>query len=131
LLELVQWISINIVPKSIPITVVEVPEFLSLVRKLMSEEEHDALVDYVAYNPTAGDLMVGTGGLRKLRWAMAGRGKSGGARIIYYYHNVGLPLFLLTAYAKNEQADISQADRNAYRDLVTVLLEAYTKKGKS
>ena len=92
MLELVQWISINFVPKSIPITVVEVPEFLSLVRKLMSEEEHDALVDYVAYNPTAGDLMIGTGG-RKLRWAMAGRGKSGGARIIYYYHNVGLPLF--------------------------------------
>ncbi|HEY3721185.1 MAG TPA: type II toxin-antitoxin system RelE/ParE family toxin [Roseiarcus sp.] len=118
-------------PKSIPITGVEVPEFLSLARKLWSEEEHDALVDYVAYNPTAGDLMVGTGGLRKLRWAMAGRGKSGGARIIYYYHNVDVPLFLLTVYAKNDRADIRQAERNAYRDLVAVLVETYPKKGRS
>ena len=95
-------------PKSIPITVVEVPEFLSLVRKLMSEEEHDALVDYVAYNPTAGDLMVGTGGLAEAAGGLWPGGARAGERgSIYYYHNVGLPLFLLTAYAKNDRGPIS------------------------
>lgn len=56
--------------RSIPISVVETPEFLSATRKLMSYEERALLVDYLAYNPTAGDLIPGTGGGRKLRWGL-------------------------------------------------------------
>ena len=66
-----------------PITVVETPEFLSVMRKLMTEEQRTVLVDYLAYNPTAGDLIQGTGGVRKLRWGLEERGKRGGARVIY------------------------------------------------
>jgi hypothetical protein len=51
-----------------PITVVETPEFLSATRKLLTEEERAVLVDYLAHNPAAGDLVPGTGGVRKLRW---------------------------------------------------------------
>jgi hypothetical protein len=54
--------------RTVPISVVETPEFLSATRKLMSDEERALLVDYLAYNPTAGDLVPGTGEVRKLPW---------------------------------------------------------------
>jgi hypothetical protein len=87
-----------------PITVVETPEFLSATRKLLTEEERAVLVDYLAHNPAASELVPGTGGVRKLRWRLEGRGKRGGARVIYFYHSAQVPLFSLTAYAKNERA---------------------------
>lgn len=108
----------------VPVTVVETPEFLSATRKLMDEAERMLLVDYLAYNPTAGDLIPGTGGVRKLRWALEGRGKRGGTRVIYFHHNVDMPLFALTAYAKNERADLSQRDRNDFKRLTGLLVEA-------
>jgi hypothetical protein len=113
-----------------PITVVETPEFLSSIRKLMAEEQRTVLVDYLAYNPTAGDLIQGTGGVRKLRWGLEERGKRGGARVIYFFHSANAPLFVLTAYAKNEQADLSQKDRNDFRKLTRLLTETYGRKKK-
>ena len=65
-----------------PITVVETPEFLSVTRKLLDDEERAELVEYLAYNPSAGTIIPGTGGIRKLRWGLEGRGKRGGARVI-------------------------------------------------
>jgi len=67
------------------ITVVETEEFLDDVHGVLSEDEHDALILFVAQQPEAGVLMPGTGGLRKLRWASKGRGKRGGSRVIYYF----------------------------------------------
>ena len=110
--------------ETVPVSVVETPEFLAATRKLMNDDERALLVDYLAYNPTAGDLIPGTGGVRKLRWALDGRGKRGGARVVYFYHNAGMPLFALTAYAKNERADLSQQDRNDFRQLTALLVEA-------
>jgi hypothetical protein len=66
-----------------PVTVVEAPEFVSATQRLMTEAERVALVDYLAHHPAAGDLIPGTGGVRKLRWTVEGRGKRGGARVIY------------------------------------------------
>ena len=114
-------------PATGPITVVETPEFLSAIRGLITEAQRMTLVDYLAHNPTAGNLIKGTGGVRKLRWALDGRGKSGGARVIYFYHNADVPLFALTAYAKNERADLSQQDRNNFRQLTSLLAETYGK----
>jgi hypothetical protein len=108
-----------------PITVVETPEFLSATRKLLTEEERALLVDYLANNPAAGELVPGTGGVRKLRWGLEGRGKRGGARVIYFYHGADIPLFALTAYAKNERADLSHKDRNDFRRLTKLLAESY------
>lgn len=110
---------------SAPITVVETPEFLAATRKLMDEAGRMALVDHLAENPTAGDLIQGTGGVRKLRWALEGRGKRGGARVIYYFHNERVPLFAITAFAKSERADLSQADRNEFKQLTKLLIEKY------
>lgn len=114
-------------PVSPPVTVIETPEFLAAARALMDEDERAALVDFLASNPAAGDVIRGTGGVRKLRWALEGRGKRGGARVIYFHHGARLPLFLLTAYAKNARADLSQADRNDFRRLTSVLVESYGK----
>ena len=114
--------------KMVPISVVETPEFLSATRKLMTDDERALLVDYLAYNPTSGDLIPGTGGVRKLRWGLEGRGKRGGARVVYFHHNAGMPLFALTAYAKNEQADLSQQDRNDCRQLTALLVEGFKRR---
>ena len=111
-----------------PLSIVETPEFLSATRKLMTEAERTLLINFLAFNPTSGDLIPGTGGVRKLRWGLEGRGKRGGARVIYFFHDPGMPLFALTAYAKNERADLTQQDRNDFRQLTTMLIEAF--KGK-
>ena len=111
--------------RAVPIGVVETPEFLSATRKLMSGDERALLVDYLAHNPTSGDLIPGTGGVRKLRWGLEGRGKRGGARVVYFYHDREVPIFALTAYAKNERADLSQQDRNDFRKLTALLVRTF------
>jgi hypothetical protein len=111
-----------------PVTVVETPEFLVAARRLMDDEARAVLVDYLARNPTAGDVVPGAGGIRKLRWAMEGRGKRGGARVIYFFHSAELPVFALTAYAKSEQADLSQKDKNDFRQLTKRMVKSYGRR---
>jgi hypothetical protein len=111
--------------KPAPVSVVETPEFLAATKRIMDEQERSQLVDYLARNPLAGDLIPGTGGVRKLRWALE---KRGGARVVYYFHNNAMPIFALTAYAKNERPDITQADRNEYRRLTGLLAEQYARR---
>jgi mRNA-degrading endonuclease RelE of RelBE toxin-antitoxin system len=65
-------------------TVVETNRFLKDVRDLLSESEAIRLVSFIGANPQAGDVVPETGGVRKLRWSLPGRGKRGGARVIYY-----------------------------------------------
>lgn len=108
-----------------PITVVETAEFLSATRKLMDDEERAELVDHLAYCPAAGTVIPGTGGIRKLRWGLEGRGKRGGARVIYFFHDAGMPLFLLTAYAKNERDDLSHGDYNALQQVARMIVNSY------
>ena len=95
------------------IAVVETEEFLADVKGVLSEDEHEALILYVAQYPEAGALITETGGLRKLRWASKGKGKRAGSRVIYYFHNMDVPLFLMAIYAKNVQADLSMQQRTA------------------
>ena len=110
---------------TVPITVIETPEFLSATRKLISDETRAMLVDYLAYHPTASDLIPGTGCVRKLRWGLEGRGKRSGARVVYFHHDSDVPIFVLTAYAKNERADLSQQDRNDFRKLTASLVKTF------
>lgn len=109
-------------------TIVELPEFIRKSQGLFSEEEKRSLINYLASHPQAGDLIQGTGGIRKLRWAAQGKGKSGGARVIYYYHNETIPLFLLTAFGKGEKANISPAERNDLSKLTSLLARQYEGK---
>lgn len=104
-----------------PMTVVETGEFLRKSKPLMPDAERAELVAYLGANPEAGQIIPETGGVRKVRWGLAGRGKRGGARVIYYYHSERLPLFLLSAYPKNEKANLTRAERNAMKRLVQIL----------
>lgn len=94
----------------------------------MTEEEREALVAIVASDPTAGHLMQGTGGCRKLRYKKAGTGKSGGYRVITYFGGRGIPVFLLTVFGKNQRANLNQAERNALAKLTGQLRETLGKK---
>lgn len=106
-------------------TVAETPEYIRLAEKLLTGEERQDVLTYLAAHPKAGDLMEGTGGVRKLRWGRGGRGKSGGVRVIYYVHSDAMPLYLLTLFAKNERANLSKAERNELADMVNVLVDIW------
>ena len=69
--------------------------------------------------------MEGTGGVRKLSWSRDSRGKSGGVRVIYYFHSEGVPRYLLTLFAKNERANLSKAERNELAELVGLLVAVW------
>ncbi len=107
------------------LTVVETKAFVSRAAELLSAEERSELIEMIAQDPECGDVMEGTGGVRKVRFAFAGRGKSGGARVIYFFHNDELPVFLLTMFAKNEKANLSKAERNQLAKLVKQIVETY------
>ncbi len=106
------------------ISVAETPEYLRCAERLLSAAARAEIVDFLAARPKSGELMQGTGGVRKLRWARGGRGKSGGARVIYYYHSESMPLYLLTVFSKNEKANLSRAERNQMARLVGILKTA-------
>jgi hypothetical protein len=93
-------------------TVVETPEYLSAAKKAgLSETERLAVVDAIAANPTAGDIIEGSGGARKVRVAREGKGKSGGYRVITYYTRPNAPVFLLTVISKGQQANLTAAQK--------------------
>ena len=106
-------------------TIVELPEFRKRAASLLRDEDKTGIVNYLALHPLSGDLMQGTGGIRKLRWSAHGRGKSGGVRVIYYYHNGTMLLFLLTVFGKGEKANLSKAERNELAKFTSLLLKQY------
>ena len=110
------------------ITIVELPEFIKKSDKLLSDGERNKLVYYLSLHPKSGIILEGTRGLRKLRWASKGKGKSGGLRIIYFYHNNHIPLFLLTLFAKGEKANANKAERNELAKLANILISNYERK---
>lgn len=107
------------------ITVVEDKAFPAVSKGRMTAREVDALIDLVAAEPECGDLIQGTGGLRKVRFATTGKGKSGGVRVVYYYHNETMPVFLLTVFAKNEKDNLSKAERNALAKVAKAIRDTY------
>ena len=110
------------------LTVAELSEYIRTADKLLSEGERQDIIRYLAEHPKDGDLMEGTGGVRKLRWRRGGQGKSGGGRIIYYFHDEGMPLYLLTLFAKGDRANLTKGERNELAELVGILIEAWRKK---
>lgn len=110
------------------LTVAELSEFIRTADKLLTETERQDVIDYLAAHPKAGDLMEGTGGVRKLRWGRGGQGKSGGARVIYYFHDEVMPLYLLTLFAKGDKDNLTKAERNELHGLVQLLVQIWKRK---
>ena len=89
----------------------------------MGNAEREALVDWIAMNPTAGDLMKGTGGCRKVRYRKPGTGKSGGYRVVTFFGGADIAVVLLTVFGKSEKANLTKHERNEIAKRV-VQLEA-------
>ena len=98
--------------------IIETSVFTSQIRTELDDESYRLLQVELARNPEAGALIRRTGGIRKIRWAARGRGKSGGIRVIYYWHRLGESLLMLLAHSKNMQDDLTPAQRKVLRDLV-------------
>jgi mRNA-degrading endonuclease RelE of RelBE toxin-antitoxin system len=105
-------------------TVAETPTFTKQAEALFDEVEKQELITFLSQNPFAGDVIMGTGGVRKLRFAASGRGKRGGARVIYYYLDEDMPLYALLVYPKNAKTDLTQEDKRAATALVSALKTA-------
>jgi hypothetical protein len=105
---------------------VELPPFERLRSAYLDDEAYREMQLSLMTDPTAGDVIQGTGGLRKLRWTdkRRGKGKRGGLRIIYYYWVSGLEFWLFTLYDKNEMSDLSKKDRATLEALLKNELKA-------
>ncbi len=107
------------------ITIFETKHFLRLSKKLISEKDRYNLIWHLKAKPKDGDIIAGTGGIRKLRWSKPGSGKRGGIRVIYYFYDENGVVFLLSAYAKNDQSDLSSKEKKEYSKLVKELVSAF------
>lgn len=105
---------------------VELPAFSRHRSDYMNDEAFRALQTTLMRSPNAGDMIEGTGGLRKLRFADAsrGKGKRGGLRIIYFWWEAGRQFWLFTLYDKDEMTDLSTKDKKALKEMIRLELEA-------
>lgn len=105
---------------------VELPAFTRYRADYLGDEGFRGLQEVMMKNPKAGDVIKGTGGLRKLRYSdpRRGKGKRGGLRVIYYWWDGGLQFWLFTLYDKNEMADLSPDEKKALKGILQVELEA-------
>ena len=112
-------------------TVIETPAFLRRARECrITDREREAMVDFLAVHPYAGDEMPGTGGARKVRFARPGEGKRGGYRIITFFSGADIPVFLLSVFAKNEKSDLNNDEKNELKKLLQALPETYRRRAR-
>ena len=97
---------------------IETPIFTKRLRGLLDDESYADFQQELGNRPDMGDVIQGTGGLRKVRVASSGRGKRGGARVIYYYFVSASQIALLLIYPKSEKDDLSVAERRALKQII-------------
>jgi hypothetical protein len=97
---------------------IETPTFTRLVTALLADEEYRALQNELLEDPERGDLIRGGGGIRKLRFALPGRGKRGGVRVIYYWAKDRYQVYFLVVYPKSRKDDLSDKETAILRELV-------------
>jgi len=86
---------------------IETSLFTKLLTSYLSDDDYRGLQSYLLQKPDAGDIVRGSGGVRKIRWAPQGKGKSGGIRVMYYWKKSDHEIWMLTIYSKSERATIS------------------------
>ena len=96
----------------------ETGAFTARIGRLLDDEGYRALQAHLVRQPTSGDVITGTGGLRKLRWGREGRGKRGGIRVIYFWHAMSRRMLMLFAFAKNEVSDLTAEQKRVLRRIV-------------
>jgi len=103
------------------ITVLQLPKFKAEATELIGADGIEALAIYLIDRPDVGDVIPGTGGVRKLRWAAKGKGKRGGARIIYMYVVIAARIYLLRCYAKSVKTDLTTDEKKELRQIAAHL----------
>lgn len=98
--------------------IIETSVFTRLIRELMDDDNYREFQDTLIQKPDAGDLIPGSGGLRKIRWKVEGKGKRGGVRIIYYWMTADDQLWMLYGYAKASREDLTKVQLKALREIV-------------
>jgi mRNA-degrading endonuclease RelE of RelBE toxin-antitoxin system len=106
-------------------TIVETHSFQKESQKILGEREVDKLKNFLSLNPQSGDIIPGLRGIRKIRWQVNQKGKTGGARIIYFFYNTNLPIFLLDIYTKSEKSDLSSKEKKMLDNMVDELIDSY------
>ena len=99
-------------------TFIETPIFARSIRRLLSAEQYRSLQLALLLRPEQGDVMIGGGGLRKLRWSLRGKGKRGGIRVIYYWDTKQEIFYMLLAYSKSQQEDLTAEQIKILKRLV-------------
>ena len=108
--------------KSYVVEIIKLKPFTKQAKRLLDEDKLWGLMTHLANNPLAGVVIPGTGGVRKIRWGMDGRGKRGGARVIYFYHDLNMPIYLLAVYAKSERIDATPKEKKEWKEMVETLV---------
>ena len=106
-------------------TIIETGLFERKARKLLSRKEYEGLISQLSDNPAAGDLIKGTGGFRKLRLAREDGGKSGGYRVVTFFHCEGCPVYLVDMFGENEKDNLSKEERNTLAMVAAKLKQAH------
>ena len=99
-------------------TVIETPVYTGKVKRILTDDEREAFVVFIAQNPRAGSVVRGSGGVRKVRWAQKGIGKSGGTRVIYYNRLENGEIWLLTLYAKSDRSTIPAHELKMIKEVI-------------
>ena len=100
---------------------IETATFTRLLADLLTDDEYADLQNVLVENPERGDIIRGSGGLRKLRFALPGRGKSGGARVIYYWLRNDAQIYMLLIYPKSKKDDLTDRETALLREFVKEL----------
>ena len=106
---------------AIDITVLQLPKFKAEATELIGADGIEAIAVYLIVHPDAGDVIPGAGGARKLRWAARGKGKRGGARIVYVYVVVAARIYLVRCYAKSVKTDLTADEKKELRQIAAHL----------
>lgn len=108
------------------VTFIETRVFSKRIAGLMNDEEYSEFQAELAHNPEKGPVIQGTGGLRKVRWGLKGKGKSGGLRVIYLYMRARSHVHLAFAFAKDQSDDLTSDQKKQLKSIVDAIKREYT-----
>jgi hypothetical protein len=106
------------------ISISEMDPFVEDAERIFTKNEYENLILFLANHPDAGELIQGTGGVRKVRWPARGQGKRGGARVVYYFRDLNVPVYLLAVYAKGEKISLTEKEKKMMRRTVDQIVQA-------